>query len=160
MKFVEITEVYDEWLDFVVMNRDETIPQHAHDYDIVEGRVANDKIQHRLVKFLAGKITREKFMGDLGKHSPTHQICFCTLVSLQLVKHLPHNEMRLNIMDIAEPLIEALISGNKIDETQAADLFYNSHTFTRLADETTELYKKDWAEIYGMLKKELAIPCL
>jgi hypothetical protein len=33
----------DEWLDFVVMNKDETLPHPAHDYDIVEGPVANDK---------------------------------------------------------------------------------------------------------------------
>jgi hypothetical protein len=58
-------------------------------------------------------------------------------------------------MHIGEPLVEKLMLDNQIDEIKAADLFYNSHTFTRLADETTELYKKNWAEIYEMLKKEL-----
>jgi hypothetical protein len=145
----------DEWLDFVVMNRDETVPQPAHDYDIVEGPVADDKIQHRLVKFLAGMITREDFLKDLMFHSPTHQICFCTVVSLQLIKRLPFNKMRLNIMHIGEPLLEALMLDNQIDEVKAADLFYNSNTFAQLEDENSKLNLKSWQEIYAMLKKEL-----
>jgi hypothetical protein len=145
----------DEWLDFVVMNRDETIPYPAHDYDIVEGPVANDKIQHRLVSFLAGRIKREAFLKELSYHSPTHQICFCTVVSLQLIKRVPFNNMRLNIMHIGEPLLEALMIDNQIDEVKAADLFYNSGTFAQLENETTRLYLKPWQEIYEMLKKEL-----
>jgi hypothetical protein len=42
----------EEWLDFVVMNRDKKSPKPAHDYDIVEGPVANDKIH--LCKLLTG----------------------------------------------------------------------------------------------------------
>jgi len=43
-----------------------------------------------------------------------------------------------------------------INELQATDLFYNSDTFTQLADETTKLYEKSWQEIYEMLKQELS----
>jgi hypothetical protein len=32
----------EEWLDFVVMNRDESNPDPAHDYDIVEGPVSDE----------------------------------------------------------------------------------------------------------------------
>jgi hypothetical protein len=147
----------DEWLDFVVMNRNETITQPAHDYDIVEGPVANDKIQHRLVKFLSGKIKREDFLKELSYHLPTHQICFCTVSSLQLIKRLPFNEMRLNIMHIGEPLLEALMLDNQIGGAEAADLFYNSETFAQLEDENTQLNLKPWQEIYKMIKKELGI---
>ena len=143
----------DEWLDFVVMNRDETLPQPAHDFDIVEGPVADDKIQRRLQKFLAGKITRENFMTDLSKHAPTHQICFCTVASLQLLKHSPLNEINLDIIDINEQIIEQLMLDKQIDEIQATDIFYNSDTFMQLADENTKLYLKSWQEIYEMLKK-------
>jgi hypothetical protein len=149
-------DVYnDEWLDFVVMNRNETIPQPAHDYDIVEGPVANDKIQHRLVKFLAGMIKKEDFLKELSYHLPTHQICFCTVASLQLIKRLPFNKVRLHIMHISEPLLEALMLDNQIDEMKAADLFYNSNTFAQLEDENSKLSLKPWPEIYEMLKKEL-----
>ena len=35
------------------------------------------------------------------------------------------------------------------------DKYYKSNTYTQLADENTELYKKTWQEIYKMLKIEL-----
>ena len=154
-KIKHFDDYNDEWLDFVVMNRDETLPQPVHDFDIVEGPVADDKIQRRLKRFLAGKITREDFMTDLSKHSPTHQICFCTVASLQLLKHSPSNEINLDIIDINEKLIEQIVLDNQINETQAADIFYNSDTFTQLADNTAELYLKPWQELYEILKKEI-----
>jgi len=53
--YIEIKqfETYnDEWLDFVVLNRNDKNPIPAHDYDIVEGPVADDKIQNRIVDYL------------------------------------------------------------------------------------------------------------
>ena len=44
---------------------------------------------------------------------------------------------------------------NQIDETQATDLFYNSETFGKLADENTGFHLKSWQEIYEILKKEI-----
>ena len=42
-----------------------------------------------------------------------------------------------------------------IDEETATDKFYSSKTFAKLADDSTELYKKSWQEIYELLKREL-----
>ncbi|MDR0575273.1 MAG: DUF3990 domain-containing protein [Tannerella sp.] len=42
----------EEWLDFVVMNRDRKIAEPAHDFDIVESPVANDKVQVTLRLYL------------------------------------------------------------------------------------------------------------
>ena len=58
---------------------------------------------------------------------------------------------------ISEPVIENLIIDLNIDEKQAADIFYTSKIFALLSDKTTELYKKQWTEIYDMLKMELKI---
>jgi hypothetical protein len=44
-----------------------------------------------------------------------------------------------------------------LTEMKAADLFYNSKTFTQLANKSTEFYLKFWQEIYEMLKAELKI---
>ncbi len=50
-------EGYDEkWLDFVVVNRRLDAP--LHDYDIVEGPVANDDIAQRIFAYLAGAISK------------------------------------------------------------------------------------------------------
>jgi hypothetical protein len=144
----------DKWLDFVVMNRDQSRTAPCHEYDFVEGPVADDKIQYRLDVFLRGGISREVFLRQLVHHTPTHQICFCTVKSLQTIT-LSENKSVWNIEDISEPLLEALILDNQIDEMKAADLFYNSGTFAQLEDENSKLNLKPWQDIYEMLKKEL-----
>ncbi|MDR0307382.1 MAG: DUF3990 domain-containing protein [Chitinispirillales bacterium] len=52
----------EEWLDFVVINRDKNSKFPAHDYDIVIGPVANDKIQSTLRLYLKGKFAKAKFL--------------------------------------------------------------------------------------------------
>ena len=143
----------EEWLDFVVMNRNKNNPIPIHDYDIVEGPVADDKIQNRIDIYLEGKISKSDFLEELKYHEETHQICFCTLNSLQTLDYA-YKTPRRYITDISEPLIEKLMLDQNIDEIKAIDIFYASKTYTQLADETTELYKKSWQEIYKMLKLE------
>ena len=146
----------EEWLDFVVANRINERTEAAHDFDIVEGPVADDKIQNRINSYLAGDISKPDFLKQLTYHETTHQICFCTQVSLQLLKGVNNlSRIKRNIMDIAEPLVEQLMLDLQIDETKAADLFYSSATFTQLANPDTQLYKKEWQEIFQMLKNEL-----
>ncbi|MDR0602800.1 MAG: DUF3990 domain-containing protein [Bacteroidales bacterium] len=146
----------EEWLDFVVMNRSSLSLKPAHDFDIVEGPVADDKVQRTLTRYLNGKISKEKFLKMLSYHGLTHQICFCTMRSLLVLEKKPDDRLFM-IEDIAEQIVEQLMSDNAIDETQAAELLYMSATFTRLADKNTELYKQPWQEIYEMLKTELEI---
>jgi len=110
-----------------------------------------------LRQFLRGRIQRDFFLKELSHHEETHQICFCTVKSLQTLEYV-ENEPLWNIEEIGESLLEKLMLDNQIDEVQAADLFYYSKTFTQLEDETTELYLKPWQEIYEILKKELE-PC-
>ena len=148
-------ERYDEeWLDFVVINRNENNLELVHDYDIVEGPVANDKVQNRIDAFLEGKISKTDFLEELKYHEETHQICFCTLNSLQTLNYV-NKTPRRNITDISEPLIETLMLDKNMNEINATDIFYTSKTFTQLSDESTKLYKKSWQEIYEMLTKEL-----
>jgi len=148
-------EKYDgEWLDFVVMNRDENHPSPAHNYDIVEGPVADDKVQNKIKPYLEEKISKTDLLEELKYHEETHQICFCTLNSLQTLKPVGETPAS-TLTHIGEPLLEKLMLDKEIDEQQATDLFYNSKTFAQLADETTKLYQKPWQEIYALLKQEM-----
>jgi len=61
----------------------------------------------------------------------------------------------INVKHISRPIIEKLITEQNLDKYDAADLLYNSNIFSDLSDKTTELYKKQWTEIYNMLKTEL-----
>ena len=144
----------EEWLDFVVMNRNENNQEPAHDYDIVEGPVADDKVQNRIDEYLMGKISKEGFLEELKYHEQTHQICFCTLNSLQTLDYASKT-LRRNITDISEPLIEKLMIDFNQNAEIATDKFYTSKTFEQLANENTCLYLKTWQEIYELLKMEL-----
>ncbi len=76
LKFDEMTE---EWLDFVVTCRN----GESHEYDIVEGPMADDTIYNYIQEFLDEKISREAFWALVKFKYPTHQICFNTENSLK-----------------------------------------------------------------------------
>ena len=69
----------DEWLDFIAICRS---GKH-HDYDIVEGPMADDTIWNYVNDFLSGDISREAFWALAKFKHPTHQISFHTEVALK-----------------------------------------------------------------------------
>ena len=153
-KTLRFDDYNEAWLDFVVLNRDPDFTTNRHDYDLVEGPIADDKVQNRINEYLDEIISKADFLEELKYHEKTHQICFCTLNSLQLLKKTDF-KYASHVVRITEPLTERLMFDRNIDETQATDLFYNSKTFAQLADETTKLYTKPWQEIYALLKQEM-----
>ena len=70
----EFPEMTDEWLDFVAECRRGTL----HNYDIVEGPMADDQIWNYVEDFIEGRISREAFWAIVKFNHPTHQIVFCT----------------------------------------------------------------------------------
>lgn len=78
LKVLSFVEMIDEWLDFVVDCRRGI----EHDYDIVEGPMADDQIWNFVEGFVAGRIPREAFWGLVKFNYPTHQIVFCTEAAL------------------------------------------------------------------------------
>lgn len=141
----------EEWLDFVIANRD---PLSAtHDYDIVEGPVANDKVQRRIFDYLKEKVNKADFLKELEHHEETHQICFCTVKSLLTLESIDQNKI-LNIVHISEPLVEQMMQDFGLNEMEATDKFYTSDTFRQLSNKETGFYLKTWQEIYEMLKIE------
>jgi hypothetical protein len=154
LKVLRFPEYNDAWFDFVILNRDASINENRHDFDIIEGPVADDKVQRRINRYLDGKITKEKFFRQLLHDEPSHQICFCTLNSLRMLKK-EKDETIFRIEDISEPIVEQLILNRQIDEEKAADMLFASNTFAQLADSASKLYEKDWTEIYKLLLDEL-----
>lgn len=74
LKTLRFEKMTDEWLDFIVACRN----GKAHDYDIVEGPMADDTIFNYVQSFIDGQITREAFWNLAKFKYPTHQICFNT----------------------------------------------------------------------------------
>jgi hypothetical protein len=153
-KVLRFADYNEEWLDFVVLNRDPITEESQHDYDIVEGPVANDDVNDRIDDYLAGMVSKVDFLKELVHHRLTHQICFCTVRSLQMIEPID-KKYYINVKHISRPIIEKLIAEQNIDKYDAADMLYNSKVFADLSDKTTEFHNKKWTEIYEMLKVEL-----
>jgi len=151
-----IFESYDErWLDFIVLNRSNR--KQMHDYDIVEGPIADDKVQNRIIDYLNGEITKTDFLEELKWHEETHQIGFCTIASLQFLKQMDNSKIVSKFLHIVEPIVEKLVIDFNFDEKTAADKFFSSNTFSKLADTSNQLYNKNWTEIYKLLLNELKL---
>ena len=76
-------EMSDEWLDFVVLSRQ----GERHDYDIVEGPMADDTIWNYVDDFARGLISRTAFWELVKFKYPTHQIVFCTEAALKCLEY-------------------------------------------------------------------------
>ncbi len=75
LKFDSMT---DEWLDFIAWCRS----GKTHQYDIVEGPMANDTVWNYVNDFLTGRINRKQFWVLAEFRYPAHQISFHTLSAL------------------------------------------------------------------------------
>ena len=75
-------EMSDEWLDFIAACR----TGKPHDYDVVEGPMADDTIFNFVQSFVDGEISREAFWALVKFKHPTHQISFHTAKALSALK--------------------------------------------------------------------------
>lgn len=78
LKVLSFSKMTEEWLDFIVSCRS----GKNHEYDIVEGPMADDTIFNYVQNFIDGKISRKNFWGLVEFKYPTHQICFHSEKSL------------------------------------------------------------------------------
>lgn len=88
-KFETMTE---EWLDFIADCR----LGKAHDYDIVEGPMANDTIFNYVQDFIDGNISRTAFWELAKFKKPTHQISFHTARALTTLRFMKGYEVNVN----------------------------------------------------------------
>ena len=57
-----------------------------HDYDIVEGPMADDTIWDYVEDYMAERISKAAFWELVKFKYPAHQIVFCTVKALQTIK--------------------------------------------------------------------------
>lgn len=72
----------DDWLDFIAECRDGGI----HNYDIVEGPMADDTVWNFVNDYLGENISKEVFWEYAKFKHPTHQINFHTIRALNCLK--------------------------------------------------------------------------
>ncbi|MDR0815033.1 MAG: DUF3990 domain-containing protein, partial [Bacteroidales bacterium] len=140
LKTIRFDSYNEKWLDFIVMNRTNKKDRQAHDYDIIEGPVADDDIATRIYDYVNGKISKTTFLNEVKFRKLSHQICFCTLQSLQAIRKLEKYDFAYNLKNITRQIIETLVSENGLDKADATDKLYNSELFTQLSDKITKFY--------------------
>lgn len=84
LKVKKFFNMSEEWLDFIVDCR----MGKSHDYDIVEGPMADDTIFNYVQNFVDKKITREAFWELAKFKKPTHQISFHSAKALTTLHFL------------------------------------------------------------------------
>ncbi|MDR3328831.1 MAG: DUF3990 domain-containing protein [Prevotellaceae bacterium] len=157
LKVLRFDGYSEEWLDFVVLNRNPRSPIPAHDYDIVEGPVANDDVAQRIHLYVKGDLPKLQFLEELKfKHHPSHQIAFCTVKSLQMLEWID-KKSELSMLNIDEAITQHLVADCYMTESKAVDAYFDSQTYQRLIDESTGFYQKPWTEILKLLLQELAL---
>ena len=151
-KAIRFNDYTEEWFDFIMLNRKNRSKKQVHNYDIVEGPVANDDVTQRIYVYMRGQISKRDFLEELKFHKPTHQICLCTIEALQTIESVVNDLFTTNIDDT---IIQNLMIEHGFSEEKAIDFYFNSNTYRQLIDENTGLYKKTWNEIYKILLKDL-----
>lgn len=82
----------DEWVDFVQSNRIQA--GFTHDYDIVIGPVADDKVYTQFSLFEGGIISKETLIAELKTYRLVDQYLFHTERSLNLLKFLGYYSIK------------------------------------------------------------------
>lgn len=65
LRVLIFSEYSHEWADFVFLNRNNKSIKPAHDYDIVYGPIANDRVGLQMGKYEAGDITLDQLLQNL-----------------------------------------------------------------------------------------------
>lgn len=89
VKILRFEEMTDEWLDFIAQCRTGLV----HEYDIVEGPMADDTIWNFVNDFLIGDISRKAFWDLAEFKHPTHQISFHSLNALDCLEFVGSEEV-------------------------------------------------------------------
>ncbi|MDR3094777.1 MAG: DUF3990 domain-containing protein, partial [Bacteroidales bacterium] len=108
LKIKRFETINNEWAQFVMFNRLRTETEPPHEYDIVEGPVANDKMFRQFQLYANNRIKLTELVGKLKYYEPTHQIAFCSEQALDAL--LDYNEpVRYKVEALVADLTVALM---------------------------------------------------
>lgn len=89
LKVLRFNGYSKEWAEFIFLNRNNPVPTPAHDYDIVYGPIANDRVGVQISKYEAGDISLEQFLENLKyMKGVTYQYFFGTERAIAKLKKI------------------------------------------------------------------------
>lgn len=93
LNVMRFNQTSEEWLDFVVQNRNEDI---NHGYDIVIGPVANDTLYQTFTLYEAGILTKPETIARLKVHPLFDQVSFHSHKALDHLKFIDVYPVKAN----------------------------------------------------------------
>lgn len=81
----------DKWVDFVMRNR--TIKGYRHDYDIVFGPVANDRVYADFALYEGGLLSKQSLIAELKTYRLVDQFLFHTENALKTITFIEAKEI-------------------------------------------------------------------
>lgn len=93
MKLLSFNRPTEEWLDFVMANR--TQRGFVHDYDIVYGPVANDRVYAAFALYEGGVLGKRELIAELRTYKLVDQYLFHTERSLTALNFIEAREVRI-----------------------------------------------------------------
>lgn len=89
MRYKHFDEYSSEWAHFVFEHRSEPNGRTLHDYDIVFGPIANDRIGAQITRYKQGYISFNQFIERIQYiKGITYQYAFCTQKAIDQLKKL------------------------------------------------------------------------
>ena len=83
----------EDWVDFVMQNR--TQKGFVHEYDIVYGPVANDRVYASFALYEGGLINKQTLISELKTYKLVDQYLFHTEKALQVLTFIEAKEVKL-----------------------------------------------------------------
>jgi hypothetical protein len=92
LRFKSFDSYTEEWANFVYKHRDETnSPPFMHDYDVVYGPIANDRVGLQIRNYRLGTIDKKEFLRRLQyMKGITFQYAFCTQKAINQLARYEH----------------------------------------------------------------------
>lgn len=72
-KYLLFDEYNEEWLNFIVRNRNGE--KRWENYDVIEGGIANDRVILTINMYMMGLMSADVALHRLAQHKPNNQIC-------------------------------------------------------------------------------------
>ena len=72
-KYLSFEEYNEEWLNFIVRNRNGE--KQWGNYDVIEGGIANDRVILTVNMYMMGLMSADVALQRLAQHKPNNQIC-------------------------------------------------------------------------------------
>lgn len=162
LKRLTFSEPTKEWADFVMANR--TQKGFIHDYDIVYGPVANDRVYLQFGLYETGAISVETLIRELKTYKLVDQYLFHTekaLTALHFIESIKNmfqisqNNLHLLLPGKISWLVEYLHEDYGFTLQESLHRIYHSKLYKKLSTEKTKYWHLGPVDLYNELKEEL-----